>query len=277
MSVGLGRGQRAHRVDEPPAGPDHRRRGGEQLALQRGQLVDRVRLDPPARLGPAAQHPEPGARRVEQHPVEARRRRTAARGRRPRPARPTPARAAPTARAHEAEPRPRCTSTATTSPRSSIASASAVAFPPGAAPTSSTRSPGCAPTAAATAWLAWSCGVARPSATAAIRAGSPPPRTTSASGAARRVRRSRPPRPARPRPSSAVARRGFTRSVSAAGSFAISSTARARRRGPRSATRRATIQSGIDVRIADRLDRVALGPRPGRAERRRPGAAPRST
>ena len=84
---------------------------------------------------------------------------------------------------------------------SSIASAIAVTFPPGAAPTSSTRSPGCASTAATTAWLPWSCGVARPSRTAGH-----PARVAGAAHDQRvgqqrgRVRRSRRPPPARRRP-----------------------------------------------------------------------------
>ena len=68
----LGGGERAHAVDERPARPDER--GGAASAdrrLERGEIVDRARRDPPPGVGAPAQRTEPGARRVEQHPVEA--------------------------------------------------------------------------------------------------------------------------------------------------------------------------------------------------------------
>ena len=67
----LGRVRRAGHVGHDAAGPDEAQRRGEQLALQRGELGDVVGPPPPPGLGPAAQRPEPGARRVEQHPVVA--------------------------------------------------------------------------------------------------------------------------------------------------------------------------------------------------------------
>ena len=113
----------------------------EQLALQRGELVDRVGLDPPARLRSAPQHPEARARRVEQHAVEGVRPERQSRGRRPRPES-TAASPSRVAARRTRSSRPACDVDRHDEPRSSIASASAVALPPGAAPTSSTRSPG---------------------------------------------------------------------------------------------------------------------------------------
>ena len=57
-------------------------------ALERRELGELPGAQPPARLGPAPQHAEAGARRVEQHAVERAGARTAARRRRPRSARP---------------------------------------------------------------------------------------------------------------------------------------------------------------------------------------------
>ena len=227
-------------------------------------------LDAPARFRPAAQDPEAGARRVDAAPGRSSRSRNGS-------ARPSAATESTTC---ELEPRrgalrrvragPRATSTATTSPRSSIASASAVTLPPGAAPISSTRSPGWAPTAAATAWLPWSCGVARPSATAASRPGSPPPPTMSASG-------SRPPRSTLA-PAALELRFDRLGGDLPAGSPATSARpARSpaparpgRRPAPRSAKSRATIQSGIEVRIPTERASSPVGERPRRPDLREP-------
>ena len=64
-----GAASRSRRRPRRPGGPGAA--PPQQLALQRGQLGDVGRRAPPAGLGPAAQRPEPGARRVEQHPVVA--------------------------------------------------------------------------------------------------------------------------------------------------------------------------------------------------------------
>ena len=136
------RGERAHRVDEPAPGA-HRGRGArQQLALERGELVDRVRAQAPACLGSAPQHAEPGARRVERAPGRSARPRTAARGRRPRPGATVPQ--PETARRVGDEPRRAAgvhVERDDRGRRRRIPSASAVALPPGAAPISRTRSP----------------------------------------------------------------------------------------------------------------------------------------
>ena len=69
---GLGQVRRAGRVQHHTAGPGQPDRRGQQLALQLGQLRHVAGLTAPARLGPAPQRAQPGARRVDQHPVEAR-------------------------------------------------------------------------------------------------------------------------------------------------------------------------------------------------------------
>ena len=110
---------------------------------------------------------------------------------------------------------------------------------------------------ATTAWLPWSCGVARPSRTAGSRAGSPMPRTTSDALdeparldlAARRAR-------SRCRPRSGCRGAGSPASVTAAGSFIATSAAWARS-APSSAVRRSTSQSGYESAIAS-LDRLRV-------------------
>ena len=101
---------------------------------------------------------------------------------------------------------------------------------------------------------------ARPSRTAASRPGSPLPRTITASGTGAPRATST----ARDRNSassaSAVTRRGFGRSVTAAGSF-IAASAPAAASAPRSASSRATSQSGYDQR-----DRTVGGLGPWRPE-----------
>ena len=68
---------RADRVDDRPAGPDALGRGAQQRELQLGQ-----RLRAPAQVGPAREHAEPRARRVDERAVEAGRAPAAARARR---------------------------------------------------------------------------------------------------------------------------------------------------------------------------------------------------
>src|SRR5262245_23655540 len=60
----------ANGVDEGAAGPDGTRRRAEELALQGCKLAHVRRLDAPTRVGPAPQHAEAAARRVEQNAVE---------------------------------------------------------------------------------------------------------------------------------------------------------------------------------------------------------------
>ena len=146
--------------------------------------------------------------------------------------------------------RPASTSSATTAPSAPTCSAIAVALPPGAAATSATRSPGSGASTLTTAWLPWSCGVARPSRTAASRPGSPTPRTIErvgdqATGLDLGARRPR----ARRRARSTVIWRGSGRSVTAAGSFIATSASRPRSR-PSSWVRRSTNQSGYESATA---------------------------
>ena len=65
-------GERAHRVDEATPRTYGARCFGQQVALQRRELGDVVRLHAPTRVGSTAQHAQPRTRRVEQHPVEGR-------------------------------------------------------------------------------------------------------------------------------------------------------------------------------------------------------------
>ena len=117
----------------------------QEPPLQRGQVVDVGRLDPPPGIGTTAERAEPAARCVDQHRVEAagpeRRRRSVGDddGRRSCPSRATLATTRPAAVG-------RMSAATTWAP----VAASAVALPPGAAHTSRTRSPGDAPTADAT-------------------------------------------------------------------------------------------------------------------------------
>ena len=76
--TGLGQVRRAGHVGDHPAGPDRAPAPREQLALQLGQAGDVGRAAAPARLRPAAQRAQPGARRVDEHPVERARQPTAA-------------------------------------------------------------------------------------------------------------------------------------------------------------------------------------------------------
>ncbi len=248
-SIGLGARQRAHRVHEPATRTaPSRPRSSSSSRCSAASSLDRAGLDPPARFGPAPQHPEARARRVEQDPVERRRRRTASR----RPS------AATGATAAEAEPRRGPLAPARGGPggrrpppprrRSSIASAIAVTFPPGRGadlehPLARARADrGGDRLAPLVLWRRAPVGDGRRSgpgrrhrARSARRAGA---------GRARpRAGRDQLGLDRRPR----SARRGLTRSVSAGGSFAISSAARPSST-PRSANIRATIQSGIDVR-----------------------------
>ena len=262
---GLGGGERAHRVDEPPA---RAHRGGcrAQHGALRARPVSSTSLgrDAPARVGAAPQHAETAARRVEQHAVErsrrarpwhaCRRRRRARPSRRPRRSVP---RASTRIRAGVARRRRR------RGRRRRMRSAIALALPPGAAARSSTRSPGCGSSAATTAWLAWSCGVPRPSRTAASAPTSPAWRSTSASRHERAARRRRRPPSRSSRSTSAtVARNGFD---------AQGDRRRLRRRAPASRSRRRrrtrrravrTIQSGCDVRTPMAAIVAPGGPRP---------------
>ena len=150
-------GERAHGVHEPPARPHGRRGAREQRALQVGELGRVARLHAPARVGPPAQHAEPGARRVEQDAIEGVASRTGSRRRRRRSGTTEVSRHRATLRI-TVRTRAGWTSAATTRPSSCMRSAAPPALPPGADATSSTRSPGCGSSAATTAWLAWSCG-----------------------------------------------------------------------------------------------------------------------
>ena len=249
MAQGLRGRDRAHRVDEAAARPHGCGRGEEQLALERRRArVTSLGLDPPARVGTPPQHAEAAARRVEQHAVEGCRARRTGAGRRRRPAaiesQPEPAQRRGPARglvpgSRRRRPRGR---------RRRMRSAIAPALPPGAAATSSTRSPGCGSSTATTAWLAWSCGVARPSRTAASAPMSPAAAQHERVGHerapfdARARRRATPARPRRPSRAD-----GFTRKVTRrASSVRRASRSRRRRRTCRRAAR--TIQSGCDVR-----------------------------
>ncbi len=70
MPMRLGVRHRAHAVDEPAGGPHQCGRASEQHPLQRREFADVALGHPPARVGPAAQHAEAAARRVEEGPVE---------------------------------------------------------------------------------------------------------------------------------------------------------------------------------------------------------------
>ena len=67
---GLGDHRRAGRVEDHAAGPDQVEGRADQLALQHHQREQVVGLAPPPRLGAAAQRAQPGAGRVDEHPVE---------------------------------------------------------------------------------------------------------------------------------------------------------------------------------------------------------------
>ncbi len=135
--------ERAHRVDEPAAGTDRVGRGREQHALQRGEIAHVGRFDAPAGVGPAPEHAEPAARRVEEDPVERARRAPRGDGRRRRSSRWHRARRCVRRRAIRVRTRPGCRSAATTRPSAPMRSAAAVALPPGADARSRMRSPGC--------------------------------------------------------------------------------------------------------------------------------------
>ena len=62
--------QRAHRVHEPAAGPHRAAAAASSTRCSAARSRTSLGLHAPARVGPAAQHAEPAARRVEQHPVE---------------------------------------------------------------------------------------------------------------------------------------------------------------------------------------------------------------
>ena len=68
----LGQMRRAGRVQHHAAGPGQLDRRGQQFALQPRQRGHVRGLTAPPRLGPSAQRTEPGARRIDQHAVEAR-------------------------------------------------------------------------------------------------------------------------------------------------------------------------------------------------------------
>jgi hypothetical protein len=68
--AGLGQVRRAGHVGDDPARPGRVQRRPEQVALQVDERPDVRGLAAPAGLGPAAQCPETGARRVDEHPVE---------------------------------------------------------------------------------------------------------------------------------------------------------------------------------------------------------------
>ena len=67
---GLRDHRRAGRVEDHTAGPHQVEGRADQLALQHHQREQVVGLAPPPRLGAAAQRAQPGAGRVDQHPVE---------------------------------------------------------------------------------------------------------------------------------------------------------------------------------------------------------------
>ena len=138
---GLGRVRRAGHVG------DQRRPGGPRRAptpsssrcsrRQRGEVAG---LPPPARLGPAAQRAQPGARRVDQHPV-VRRGLAGDRPRRPSPVRTCTASPGWPPPGGPARPGARPTSLATScAPRSAASAPSSAALPPGPAHRSSQRS-----------------------------------------------------------------------------------------------------------------------------------------
>ena len=118
------RAERAHRVHEPAARP-HGVAAAATSSSRCSAARSRTSLGrhPPARVGPAAQHAEAAARRVEQHTVERLRRAPAVRGRRRRPARSHRERRGDRRRARAVRTRPACTSAATTSPSSRMRSA----------------------------------------------------------------------------------------------------------------------------------------------------------
>ena len=139
------RRERADGVDEQPAWAQHGGCCHGERNLEIGQTRQRALLDAPPGVGPAAQHAEAAARRVDEDAVK-----------------PGPdltevvakGRACPSATTHATcvsprraaavctkRKRPACRSAATTRPVPPSCSAIAVALPPGAAATSSTRSP----------------------------------------------------------------------------------------------------------------------------------------
>ena len=175
-AAGLGQVRRAGDVGDQPAGPDGvERRVRAARAAARPAPATSSGCRRQRASGRRRSAPEPGARRVDEHPVERRRppgRRPARRRRRPSavvrrrrgaPARPGAARSRrPAARA----------------PRPPASAPSSAALPPGPAHRSSQRwsgpSSGAAASASATSWLPSSCTPARPSRTAASAPGSPP-------------------------------------------------------------------------------------------------------
>ena len=176
-------GERAHGVDEPPARAHRARRArraaraaaSASSAASRG--CTRQRASGRRRSTPSPVH---GASSSTRSKVPSRDRQPASVGDDGHDRGEAGTRAAPRIdRAHarrlRRRPRPR-------DRRRACARRSRSALPPGAAATSSTRSPGCGSSAATTAWLAWSCGVTRPSRTAASAPRSPVWRTRSAPG-----------------------------------------------------------------------------------------------
>ena len=132
---GLGQMRRTRRVQHHSAGRVSRDRRGKQLALQLGQRRHVAGLTPPAGFWPAPQRTQPGARRVDQHPVE---RAAESPGSRPSTAqhvdRQVRGRSAPPARRAV-----RCGSTAVTARPPPASAASIAVLPPGPAHRSSQR------------------------------------------------------------------------------------------------------------------------------------------
>ena len=62
--------ERAHGIDETSAGTHGACGADEQRPLHVGECRDVARLHSPTCVRPASQHAEPGARRVDQHPIE---------------------------------------------------------------------------------------------------------------------------------------------------------------------------------------------------------------
>ena len=230
---GLLGGEGAHRVHEQPAGLHQRRGGEEQLALERGALLDHLGGEAPAGVGATAQHAD--AASTARRAARGRRCRGAAAdgGRRPRRRGATAGRGAP-------RPRPRggCgRRRGRARPRSPTGRrAPRWRWPCRRARRRRRRSAPPAPGAriSTTAWLPSSCGVARPSAHRGEPARGRPRRSPGTASATSVPGRERPRPVRRRRPSSSmsdawVATRTLGRRVIDAGSFIAASARRASR------------------------------------------------
>src|SRR6185436_20644494 len=68
--IGLGSGEGAHRVHEPPARPGEIRTGRRDRKLPRGERAESILVDAPEELGTSTRRTDPTTRRIDEHPVE---------------------------------------------------------------------------------------------------------------------------------------------------------------------------------------------------------------